>query len=38
MTFGAETDQSTSHRILDEFVGAGGTLIDTADTYCAGAS
>jgi aryl-alcohol dehydrogenase (NADP+) len=38
MTFGAETDQSTSHRILDEFVGAGGTLIDTADTYSAGAS
>ncbi|HEY0690589.1 MAG TPA: aldo/keto reductase [Kribbella sp.] len=38
MTFGNETDQSTSHRILDEFVGAGGTLIDTADTYSAGAS
>jgi aryl-alcohol dehydrogenase-like predicted oxidoreductase len=38
MTFGNETDESTSHRILDEFVGAGGTLIDTADTYSAGAS
>ncbi|HET6987785.1 MAG TPA: aldo/keto reductase [Kribbella sp.] len=38
MTFGSETDQSTGHRILDEFVGAGGTMIDTADTYSAGAS
>ncbi len=38
MTFGNETDQPTGHRILDEFVGAGGTLIDTADTYSAGAS
>jgi aryl-alcohol dehydrogenase-like predicted oxidoreductase len=38
MTFGSETDQSTGHRILDEFVGAGGTMIDTADTYAAGTS
>ncbi len=38
MTFGNEADQATSHRILDEFVEAGGTLIDTADTYSAGAS
>ncbi|MEU4287117.1 aldo/keto reductase [Kribbella sp. NPDC026596] len=38
MTFGTETDQSTGHRILDEFVAAGGTMIDTADTYAAGRS
>jgi aryl-alcohol dehydrogenase-like predicted oxidoreductase len=38
MTFGSETDQSTAHRILDDFVGAGGTMIDTADTYAAGVS
>ena len=36
MTFGSETDQSTAHRILDDFVAAGGTMIDTADTYSAG--
>ena len=38
MTFGSETDQSTGHKILDDFVAAGGTMIDTADTYSAGVS
>ncbi len=38
MTFGSETDQSTAHKILDDFVAAGGTMIDTADTYSAGVS
>jgi aryl-alcohol dehydrogenase-like predicted oxidoreductase len=38
MTFGAESDEPTSHRILDRFVAAGGRLIDTADVYSAGAS
>lgn len=38
MTFGNETDLSTAHRILDEFVEAGGTFVDTADTYSGGRS
>jgi aryl-alcohol dehydrogenase (NADP+) len=38
MTFGAETDEATSHRIMDHFVEAGGVLIDTADIYGKGAS
>ena len=38
MTFGSGTDQSTAHKILDDFVAAGGTMIDTADTYSAGVS
>lgn len=38
MTFGAEADEMTSHAILDDYVGAGGTLIDTADVYSAGVS
>jgi aryl-alcohol dehydrogenase-like predicted oxidoreductase len=38
MTFGDETDQESSHAILDRFVEAGGTLIDTADVYAAGES
>jgi len=38
MTFGAESDESTAHAQLDAFVEAGGTLIDTADVYSAGAS
>jgi aryl-alcohol dehydrogenase-like predicted oxidoreductase len=38
MTFGAETDQSGSHEQLDAFVEAGGTFVDTADVYTAGAS
>ena len=38
MTFGSESDEQTSHAQLDTFVEAGGTLIDTADVYSAGAS
>jgi aryl-alcohol dehydrogenase-like predicted oxidoreductase len=38
MTFGAEADEKTSHDILDTFVEHGGTFIDTADVYSAGAS
>lgn len=38
MTFGAEADRETSHDILDAFVDAGGTLIDTADVYTSGTS
>jgi aryl-alcohol dehydrogenase-like predicted oxidoreductase len=38
MTFGAESDQATSHRQLDRFAEAGGTLVDTADVYSNGAS
>jgi len=38
MTFGAESDESESHDVLDRFVGAGGTLVDTADVYSAGVS
>jgi aryl-alcohol dehydrogenase-like predicted oxidoreductase len=33
MTFGAETDEGEAHAILDTFVEAGGTFIDTADVY-----
>ena len=35
MTFGQETDEAGSHEQLDRFVAAGGTMIDTADTYSA---
>jgi aryl-alcohol dehydrogenase (NADP+) len=38
MTFGAESDEATSHAILDRYVEAGGTLIDTADVYSRGVS
>ena len=38
MTFGAEADEDTSGDILDAFVEAGGTFIDTADVYSAGVS
>ena len=38
MTFGAEADEETSGAILDAFVEAGGTLVDTADVYGAGVS
>ncbi|NNJ46706.1 MAG: aldo/keto reductase, partial [Acidimicrobiia bacterium] len=38
MTFGAEADEPTSHAILDRFVEAGGTFIDTADVYTRGVS
>lgn len=32
-TFGRITDEADSRHVLDAFVEAGGTLIDTADTY-----
>ncbi len=38
MTFGAETDEEHSHEQLDSFLDAGGSLVDTADVYTAGAS
>ena len=38
MTFGAESDEATSHAILSDYAAAGGNLIDTADVYTAGAS
>ncbi len=38
MTFGAEADEATSHALLDTYVAAGGSLIDTADVYSAGVS
>ncbi len=38
MTFGNETDEEGSHEQLDLFLESGGTLIDTADVYTAGAS
>jgi aryl-alcohol dehydrogenase-like predicted oxidoreductase len=38
MTFGDEADEQASHRLLDRFVEAGGTFIDTADVYAGGAS
>ena len=38
MTFGAESDEAESRDVLDAFVAAGGTLVDTADVYSAGVS
>lgn len=38
MTFGAETDEAEAFRQLDYFADYGGTFIDTADVYSAGAS
>ena len=38
MTFGAEADEATSHQIMDDYVAAGGNLIDTADVYAGGVS
>jgi len=38
MTFGVETGEAEAHRQLDRFLDAGGTLVDTADAYGAGAS
>ncbi|MEO3741968.1 aldo/keto reductase [Plantactinospora sp. B5E13] len=38
MTFGQESDEQLSHEILDAYVAAGGTLIDTADVYSDGES
>lgn len=38
MTLGRETDEAESRRILDRFVDAGGTFLDTADVYSRGGS
>jgi aryl-alcohol dehydrogenase-like predicted oxidoreductase len=38
MTFGDEADESATHAMLDRFVEAGGTFIDTADVYAKGRS
>jgi len=38
MTFGDETDETGAHEQLDLFLEAGGTLVDTADVYSAGAA
>lgn len=38
MTFGAESDEATSHRILDDYFAWGGNFIDTADVYSSGVS
>src|SRR3712207_4836884 len=38
MTFGHKTSEADSHRLLDRFVDAGGTFIDTADVYTRGVS
>ncbi len=38
MTFGAETEEAEACRMLDVYAARGGTLIDTADVYAAGAS
>lgn len=38
MTFGAETDEDEARRIMDDYVGAGGNCIDTADVYQRGVS
>ncbi|MBT2553496.1 aldo/keto reductase [Arthrobacter sp. ISL-5] len=38
MTFGAEATEEASFAILDDYVAAGGNLIDTADVYSAGVS
>ena len=33
MRFGTTTDEATSFAILDRYVAAGGTFIDTSDNY-----
>ena len=38
MTLGREVSEADSVRMLDRFVGAGGTFIDTADVYSRGGS
>lgn len=38
MTFGRETDEETSHQILDRFIETGANFIDTADVYSRGIS
>ena len=38
MTFGTETGEAVAHEQLDQFIDAGGTLVDTADVYSGGTS
>jgi aryl-alcohol dehydrogenase-like predicted oxidoreductase len=38
MTFGAESDEETSFRLMDDYAAAGGNFLDTADVYSAGLS
>ncbi|MBC6458784.1 aldo/keto reductase [Actinomadura sp. HBU206391] len=38
MTFGNESDERTSHALLDRFVERGGNFVDTADVYSQGVS
>ena len=38
MTFGAESDEATAHKLLDGYAKAGGNFIDTADVYSTGVS
>ena len=38
MTFGRETDEDTSYRMLDYFIESGGNFIDTANRYTEGTS
>lgn len=38
MTFGAESDETASRAILDRYMDAGGSFIDTADVYSQGVS
>jgi aryl-alcohol dehydrogenase-like predicted oxidoreductase len=38
MTFGTESDEAESRQVLDRYLDAGGTLVDTADVYSGGAS
>jgi len=38
MTFGRETPEDESRRILDRYLDAGGNFVDTADVYGGGAS
>lgn len=38
MTFGAESDEPTSHQILDDYFAWGGNFVDTADVYSNGVS
>src|SRR6188472_1714773 len=38
MFFGTKTPAAEAHRMLDRFVAAGGTLVDTADVYGDGES
>lgn len=38
MTFGAESDEASSHRMIEAYLDAGGRFIDTADVYSRGRS